>query len=299
MSKPLSPLVLLPVALVCGVGGALIGTSFQRPAAAEERPGASAPAPDAPRLAQLEARVEELARALERATAQEPARVAVGDDALAEAVARWMERNAPLAASAEKPAAADALASAREREQKLSDALAALLAPGLGEAERQKIWSDMVKAGLVDALVAEFEKRAELDPNDPDAQVELGSAYLQKLFTVGSGPEQGTWANKADKAFDAALALDSNHWDARFSKAVSLSFWPPVFGKQKDAIRNFETLIEQQSSSSSKDPRFAQTHLLLGNLYQQSGNAAKANETWAAGLALYPDSAALKEKLGQ
>ncbi|MBM3991097.1 MAG: hypothetical protein FJ298_08815 [Planctomycetes bacterium] len=297
MSKPLSPLVVLPVALVCGIGGGLIGERLCTPNAQPAgEVQASAPAPESQRLAALESRVESLSQAIEAGLSAGPSRIEAGDDQIERAVARWMENNGKRGADA---APAPTALVDKSPEQRLADAFAALEDPALTDAERQKIWAELGKAGLVDALLAKFEERAKLAPNDPDAQVDLGSAYLQRLFQATPGPEQGLWAGKADKAFDAALALDSNHWDARFSKAVSLSFWPPIFGKQKEAISHFETLLTQQSHSSAADPRFAQTHLLLGNLYQQSGNAAKATGTWSAGLALYPDDAALREKVGQ
>ena len=297
MSKPLSPLVILPVALVCGLGGGMIGARLSTPESKPvEEVQASAPAPDSPRIAELEARVASLSQALEAGLSAGPTRVEAGDDQIERAVARWMDQH-----GVQGVAAAPALAAAVDvaPEKRLADAYAALDNPELSDSERQKIWAELAKAGLVDKLLAKYEERAKLAPNDPDAQVDLGSAYLQRLFQATPGPEQGIWAGKADKAFDSALALDSNHWEARFSKAVSLSFWPPIFGKQKEAVTHFETLLSQQSQSSAKDPRFAQTHLLLGNLYQQSGNAAKASETWSAGLALYPDNASLKEKVGQ
>jgi len=297
MSKPLSPLVILPIALVCGLGGGLIGARLSPPQAQPAgEVQASAAAPESSRIAELESRVASLAQALEVGLSVVPTRIEAGDDQIERAVARWMEHNGTRGEGA---APAPTAAVEVSPEKRLADAYAALENPDLTDAERQKIWAELGQAGLVDKLLAKYEERAKLAPNDPDAQVDLGSAYLQRLFQATPGPEQGFWAGKADKAFDAALALDSNHWDARFSKAVSLSFWPPIFGKQKEAVTQFETLLTQQSQSSANDPRFAQTHLLLGNLYQQSGNAAKASETWAAGLALYPDNAALREKVGQ
>jgi len=116
------------------------------------------------------------------------------------------------------------------------------------------------------------------------------------VFKAGNGPEAGIWATKADKAFDAALAVDDHCWDARFSKAVSLSFWPPVFGKQGEAIKNFEVLTEQQASQPS-DPKFAQTWLLLGNMYQQTGRMDQALATWQKGLALFPGNEALQAQI--
>ena len=112
-------------------------------------------------------------------------------------------------------------------------------------------------------------------PSESFVITRFGRAYLQKLFTVGGGPEAGVWGTKADKAFDGALAIDDHNWDARFAKAVSLSFWPPMLGKQNEAIKNFEVLVEQQSAQSSKS-EFAQTYYFLGNMYTQTGDKDKA-----------------------
>lgn len=176
-----------------------------------------------------------------------------------------------------------------------SDLLAELSAPGLGQQESQAIWRRASEAGLTNALVELLEQRAAERPSDPKAQLQVGNAYLQKLFEVSDGPERGLWATRADQAFDRALELDPRHWEARFTKAVSLSFWPPLFGKQAEAIRHFEVLVEQQKSLPLA-PQHAQTYELLGNLYQQSGKAERALEIWRAGAALFPQVESLASK---
>lgn len=162
--------------------------------------------------------------------------------------------------------------------------------------ERQALWKEITDAGMLDEVVLLFEARAKEQPNDPAAQVDAGKAYLQKVQSASNGPERGLWANKADKSFDAALAIDDRNWEARFQKAVSLSFWPPLFGKQNEAISNFETLIQQQEHQPNQGS-FAETHLWLGNLYQQSGKTDKAIAAWQKGLQLFPDNEALKKQI--
>ncbi len=216
-----------------------------------------------------------------------------------EAVARWFAEhpNAAQVESSQPSDGASAAKSAAKSKREVQDVLAKLLDPSLSRDEKEKLWKEARDSGMLDALVAEFEARAAANPNDPKLRVDLGEAYLQKIFAAGSnGPEAGLWATKADKAFDAALELDPHQWQGRFDKAVSLSFWPPIFGKQAEAIHNFEILLDEQAALP-KSAGFAQTHLLLGNLYLQSGNSAKAKEVWQAGLALFPDDAALAQKL--
>jgi tetratricopeptide (TPR) repeat protein len=224
-------------------------------------------------------------------------RTSVSDDAVAAAVERWMRANAEQLASA-APAAVteDAGAAARERERSIADALAKLEDPALSDAARQRLWKELFQAGLGDQVLAELEARAERDPNDPNARCDLAQAYLQKLFNVPMGPEQGLWGTKADKAFDAALALDENHWEARFGKAVALSNWPAFLGKQPEAIKHFEVLIQQQARQASQ-PHFVNTHLILGNMYMQVGQKDKALATWQTGAAQFPSNESLRKQI--
>jgi tetratricopeptide (TPR) repeat protein len=213
---------------------------------------------------------------------------------LESAVARALDER--LAAQASLAAGEAGAEAAAAEEFDLDAAIATLLETDLGEVEREELWQQIRDAGLMDAAVAIFEARAKANPNDPALQVDLAGAYLQKLFEVGSGPLAGVWATKADAAYDAALALDNHHWDARFEKAVSLAFWPPIFGKQAEAIGHFETLLQQQVGQPAQ-PEFAQTYLWLGNLYQQQGAGEKAIALWKSGLELFPQNAELMAKM--
>ena len=287
--------------LVSAVVGAVAG-NLAASRSAERPAGSLAAAPsDSGRFEALEARQDTLAKALDELRGElrsQPAadsRVAADDSALDGALARYMALHAAPAPRAEtKPL--DPAAAAREKDGAVADALRRLLDPKLTDLERQRLWKEFAEQGLLDALVAEYEKRAERDPNNPDLQVELGEAYLQKVFASDNGPETGRWATKADQVFDAALELDGEHWDARFHKAVSLSFWPPMFGKQKEAIAHFETLVAQQAGQP-KEARFAQTHLFLGNMYLQLGQRDKALAAWEGGLAQFPGDEELRKQL--
>jgi tetratricopeptide (TPR) repeat protein len=299
-----------PVALVAvaAVLSAAVGASVALFLGDRGAPQASAPAQNSPldraaldtllqRQSEMERSVEALRTRLEMAPSAE-SRSAVSGDEIAAAVERWMSENAARAGSfAAAPAPEpDTAAAARSRERTLADALARLTDPNVKDSERQRIWKELFEAGLGDQVLAEFESRVDREPNNPDLRVDLANAYLQKLFTVTSGPEMGVWGAKADKAYDAALAIDANHWEARFGKAVSLSNWPPFLGKQPEAIKNFELLIEQQSLAP-KQPQFAQTHLILGNMYLQMGQKDKALATWQQGASLFPDNEALRKQL--
>jgi hypothetical protein len=108
--------------------------------------------------------------------------------------------------------------------------------------------------------------------------------------------EQAILAMKADQLFDATLNLDSSHWEARFSKAVSMSYWPAELKKGPEVIENFRTLIQQQETRAPQ-PEFAKTYLFLGRQYQKSGYPDYATQVWQRGTGLFPDDEELKKEL--
>ncbi|TAJ15999.1 MAG: hypothetical protein EPO68_11840 [Planctomycetota bacterium] len=249
----------------------------------------------AARLEKSEARVAELANRPTLAASNE---ARVSTDAIEAAVERFLAAQAaeravagtePAAVpSGGKPAAASAAFD-------YPAALKSLLDPALSELDRDELWQKIKGAGKLDDAVAWFEKRAEEAPNDPNAQVELGTAYVQKILEAGGSSLAGKWAMKADGAWDRALELDDHHWEARFRKAVGLSFWPPIFGKQNEAISHFETLVAQQEAGAMQ-PHFVETYKLLGNMYVQAGKADQAAALWKKGLELFPNDADLLAK---
>lgn len=281
-------LLTVVLAVACGIGGGLVGARFG--AARGTEVGATAtgvgPASDATaqitaldkRQAAVEGRLEALQLSLADLAATQ------------RTAARPSESKSLESAPTAKPTASIAAAGA-------SSAMERLMAGGLPYDTAQALWKEVADAGKLDELVKMMEERAAARGNDPEAQTQLGLAYLQKVFRVGAGPEAGVWATKADKSFDAALALDDQHWQARFQKAVSLSFWPPMLGKQPDAVKQFETLIAQQEASGQSSSGYNQTYLFLGNMHLQMGDKTKALAAWNKGLAQFPNDPELLKKI--
>jgi tetratricopeptide (TPR) repeat protein len=287
----MKPVLILPIAVVVSAAASyvLCATALNAPDTQAAAPAAS-PA-DVERIAasvralqesqsELARQIGELKSDLAMRPAATEARLPIGD--IEAAVARALDARATTAK--ELAAAASAPAKKQRTAQEGYDAV---MKVSDDWDEATKVWAELREQGLVDEVLALFEKKVKDDPTNPTAQVDLGEAYLQKLFTVPAGPEQGLWAMKADGCFDSALQLDDHHWGARFNKAVSLSNWPAFMGKQKEAAKHFETLIAQQNESASK-PEHAQTYFFLGNLYQSMGKDAEALATWNKGLALFP-----------
>jgi|GEM_PF-1399634 len=176
---------------------------------------------------------------------------------------------------------------------------AQLLDPTLDWQARTNLWAQAAAAGQLEAVYELFAQAVRDNPNDPQAQTRLGLACLERI-THGklTGPEAGIWGTKADKAFDAALALDERNWEARFSKAISLSNWPAFLGKQGAAIQQFQTLIAQQESGAP-EAHHAQTYYFLGNMYLQTGRKDEALATWRQGLTRHPGNEQLQAQVTQ
>jgi tetratricopeptide (TPR) repeat protein len=289
--------LLLLAALLAGAAAGYVSATVRN--AVSERPAAAAAAApesqDAARAAveHLERAVEDQARAIDelrmdlaaRAPARASAASAAGGAPAASSAAPASER-APLPASG----------GADDAPFDLEAALASLTVERLDWDEREEIFERARKAGRLDEVIARMEAWAAERPEDADAQVALASAYIAKIQEVGQSPEAGRLAMQADRSYDAALAVDERHWEARFAKAMSLSFWPPVFGKQTEAIKHFEILAQQQAGLPAQD-HFAQTYLMLGNTYQQVGQLDKALSAWQKGLEIFPGNEELARQI--
>lgn len=265
-----------------------------------ESAGPIAPATD-PAIQALERRIDELHRQLGELRTEPEASVAdaaaspqqrvvappVTEAQIDEAVRRWIAQNGKgaLAAPEGGPAkpTVDVAASTKSLRGK-SDYWS-----------NAELYKQLFEAGLMDELVAEFELAAEAAPGDATAQMDLGNAYLAHLQL-----DQSKWplSQKADEAFDRVLAIDENHWSARFTKAMSYTFWPDFLGKKKEAIAHFERLVDQQDTMPVQGHE-ANTYVFLGNLLEQRGDAQGARQVWERGLRRHPDDAQLRQKLGR
>lgn len=224
----------------------------------------------------------------------------LGEAELGAALARWHAAHPAAEHTAAREKARNVARSAPGEVDIVSismDELVRVLArQGLTDSDRQYLFQQLRDSGRIDEYVSAIEALAAADPENAELQVALGNAYLQKLFGMGQSPDVGTIAMKSDQAFDRALEIDENNWEARFTKAVSLSNWPAFLGRGPEAIEHFEILLEQQAELP-KRPEFAMTYLFLGNMHQAGGDHEKAIATWKAGLALFPDVEDLRRAL--
>lgn len=250
-------------------------------------------------LSELRAENERLARALaerDGLSAAPAAAQGFDESEIGAALARWREQHPEALAAATPEARTPPLSGMDVAHTPMSELVRLLAGDRLDNLDRQQVFQELREAGRIDEYVAAIEALCQSDPKNADLQVALGNAYLQKLFGVGHTPEAGTWAVKADQAFDVALTLDDHNWGARFTKAVALSNWPAFMGRGPEAIENLEVLLEQQAGLEPQ-PQFAMTYLFLGNIYQANNEPAKALATWRAGLEQFPRMEELRRAL--
>ncbi len=171
-----------------------------------------------------------------------------------------------------------------------------LVSPQASHQQKQEAWKQLRDAGKLDLAIADLEKRVASDPHVAEYPAALGNAYLQKCGLIKDVREQGILAMQADKLFDTALSLDPLNWDARFTKAVAMSYWPPMLNKGEEVIQHFQTLIQEQETQTPQ-PHFAQTYAWLGDQYQKAGQSDNAKAVWQRGAALFPADERLRTKL--
>jgi len=162
--------------------------------------------------------------------------------------------------------------------------------------QKQEAWKQLRDSGKLDQAITELEQRTANDPRAAAYPATLGQAYLQKCGTIQDVREQGILAMQADKMFDTALNLDPANWEARFTKAVALSYWPPMLNKGDEVIQHFQTLIQQQEAQAPQ-PQFAQSYAWLGDQYQKAGRSEDARMVWERGVAYFPTDEKLRAKL--
>jgi hypothetical protein len=171
-----------------------------------------------------------------------------------------------------------------------------LVSPQNTYEQKQAAWRRVREAGKLDQVIGDLEQRMAANPNAAEYPSALGQAYLKKCGTLDDTREKGILALQADKLFETALSMDPSDWDARFTKAVAMTYWPPSMNKGDEVVQQFETLIQQQEGQSAQ-PNFAESYLRFGDFYQKNGQPASARTVWERGATLFPNNQGLREKM--
>ena len=151
-------------------------------------------------------------------------------------------------------------------------------------------------SSAADEAKAGFDAWQAARPEDPEPRVGLAKVLLQCRIPFAPFMEQGAISARASEILGAALELDPTHWEARYLLGLNFYYNPEFMGLTDDAIREFETLIEQQGERTDF-PEMAGPYAYLGDLYVRVGRPADARAVWERGAALFPSDERLAERL--
>lgn len=139
--------------------------------------------------------------------------------------------------------------------------------------------------GNYDEAVKALLQGADLDPSDPSCYLFLSKAY-------DSSPSQ---ANEVIERFRRFAELQPRN--ARASYYYAMSLWKGKRAQDPDLnLQQIETLLK---SAIALDPKLAEAHLQLGNLYSDQNKYAEAVPEYEKALQLSPDLADAHYRLGQ
>ena len=169
---------------------------------------------------------------------------------------------------------------------------------GLGSAYRLKC----VELEAHERSVLFFEELSRAHLSEPAAGLQLALAYADKIPTrtgLASFMAKGQLAQRSLEQLDAVIALRPDWWPAVFSRAMNQLHWPRALNRSEAAARDFERLIELQAAEAAGPrPHFVRAHLGLGDARAKGGDLEGARSAWEQGLVRFPESEALRLRLG-
>jgi len=145
-----------------------------------------------------------------------------------------------------------------------------------------------------DRAIAFFNRLVTDHPTAANAHLNYGFAYVDKIPAAGT-ITQVILANNALGEFTKSLELRPS-WIGLYTRGNSYLFWPRIFLRTKYGIADLEEALKMQKADQ-KRPYYVRTYVSLGDGYWKMDDLPKAIAIWKEGLAQFPDSAALKNRL--
>lgn len=147
-----------------------------------------------------------------------------------------------------------------------------------------------------DRELAFFDKLTKDHPNSPNAQLNYGFCYVDKIPAAGT-IGQVVLANNSLALFTKSIDLKSS-WIALYTRGNSYLYWPKIFGHVPDAVADLEKAYALQKTGP-KMSVYVRVYMALGDSYWKSETPEKARAIWKEGLAQFPDSQGLKDRMAK
>ena len=152
----------------------------------------------------------------------------------------------------------------------------------------------VIKGGQYDRALTFWDRLVTSHPNAANAHLNYGFQYVDKIPAAGS-ITQVILANNALGEFTKSLDIKPS-WIGYYTRGNSYLFWPRIFNRTKYGIDDLEAALKIQKAEP-KRAIHARVYVALGDGYWKYDDVAKATAVWKEGLALFPDSEPLKQRL--
>ena len=147
-----------------------------------------------------------------------------------------------------------------------------------------------------DKEIAFFEKLAAKNPTASTAFLNYGFSYVDKIPAAGS-ITQVILANTALTQFTKSIELKPT-WIGLYTRGNSYLYWPKIFGRAQLGVNDLEKAYAMQKGQGKKGI-YVRVYISLGDGYWKTGNMDKATAIWKEGLAMFPESKGLKDRLAK
>jgi tetratricopeptide (TPR) repeat protein len=141
-----------------------------------------------------------------------------------------------------------------------------------------------------------FETLVAEHPNAATAQLNYGFAYVDKMPASGA-ITQVIMANTALGFFAKSIEIKPT-WLAYYTRGNSYLFWPRIFNRTKLGVADLEEAYKMQKAGPPKSYHL-RVYISLGDGYWKTDELDKAKAMWKEGLAIFPNNAALKDRLAK
>jgi tetratricopeptide (TPR) repeat protein len=152
----------------------------------------------------------------------------------------------------------------------------------------------IIQSGEYDRGLAFFEQLVAKHPSASNAHLNYGFQYVDKIPAAGS-ITQVILANNALTEFSKSIELRPS-WIGYYTRGNSYLFWPRIFGRTKLGIADLEEALKIQKADQRRSYH-VRVYVALGDGHFKMGDLEKATAVWKEGLAQFPESAALRQRL--
>lgn len=155
----------------------------------------------------------------------------------------------------------------------------------------------VIAAKAYDRALAFFEALAAEHPDSAAVRLQWGYAYVDKIPDAGAVTAV-ILANNALEHFTEALDRQES-WLALYTRGNSYVFWPPIFKRTQLGIDDLERAVEISDAAAPDAPAYqAHAYAALGDGHWRLGEHDAARAAWRRGLAYFPGTPYLEERLG-